>query len=178
MSLPQVPKSQRELRVMSEEVETIGNRLCELWERDVVAQAYSHDRVKLRRLLQDIDATLPMLDDLGHRFEVVARPATEIEIGDHLAAMRVNFHNSKAVGGYANIMVDRAIAKAPSFAAIEWATRSCIDNLRFMPVTAEVLELIASAQSRLNSIRDIIATLPARRNNIAKRLAEDGGEAA
>jgi hypothetical protein len=47
--------------------------------------------------------------------------------------MRVNFHNSKAVGGYASIMVDRAIAKAPSFAAIEWATRSCIDHMKFMP---------------------------------------------
>jgi hypothetical protein len=38
-----------------------------------------------------------------------------------------------------------------------------------------VLELIASAQSRLNSIRDIITTMPAHRDNIAKRLAEDGG---
>jgi hypothetical protein len=41
-------------------------------------------------------------------------------------------------------MIERAIAKAPSFAAIEWAARDCIDTLKFMPVTAEIFELIAS----------------------------------
>jgi hypothetical protein len=156
---------------MSEQSEAIGNQLRDLWQRDVLAQAYSQDEVTLRRLLQDIDEVLPMLADFETRFDIVARPATEIEIGDHLAAVRHNFHNSKATGLYADIMTDRAVAKAPSFAAIEWASRACIDNLKFMPVTAEVLEAIASAQTRLNSIRDIITTLPARRDNIAKRIS-------
>ncbi|NUU44553.1 hypothetical protein [Tardiphaga robiniae] len=171
MTVPQVHKSQRELRVLSEEFENTGERLLDLYRRDVIANAYDNaDPDTLRRLMQDVDGILPTLADLRDRFAVIARPATEVEIGDHLAVMRLNFHNSKAAGAYASIMVDRAIAKAPSFAAIEWATRDCIDTRKFMPVTAEVLEMIANAQGRLNSIRDVIATLPARRAAMAKRI--------
>jgi hypothetical protein len=43
-----------------------------------------------------------------------------------------------------------------------------------MPVTAEVLEALEEAQRRVNLVRDIVTTLPARRARLAHRIADEG----
>jgi hypothetical protein len=43
-----------------------------------------------------------------------------------------------------------------------------------MPVTAEVLEAIAAAQWRVELVRDIVASLPARRRRLAQVIDAEG----
>jgi hypothetical protein len=173
MKLPDLSATPRDMRIASEEAEDIGKAVKSIWERYAICDTYNDGR-EMQRVAQDIDALLPSLPELVRRFESVARPADDTEIGQMLAAVRINFHNSKAVGDYAAIMLERVKAKRPSYAALEWTARHFIDRARFMPVTAEVLEVLAHSQSRIASIRDILATLPARRERIGQAINDRG----
>jgi hypothetical protein len=158
------------LRSASEQIEGSSERLRKIWERDVVLR--DGDLPEARKLLADIDEIMPGLDRFAARLNSIARPADPTQIAEHLIAIRLNFHNSKATGeGYGRIMTERVEARRPSFAALEWATRDIIDRRKFMPVTAEVLEAIDEAQRRVDLVRDIVATLPSRRERLAQRVA-------
>ena len=151
------------LRVVSEQVESRGGRLRQIWERDVTM--HEDDLLEARKLLAEIDEMMPGLDTFAARLASILRPAEHREISEHLIAIRLNFHNSKATGeGYARIMVERVEARAPTFAALEWATREIIDTRKFMPVTAEILEALASAQGRVELVRDIVVPSPSERH--------------
>jgi hypothetical protein len=159
------------LRSVSEQVDNLADRFRKIWERDVTLR--DDDVREGRNLLADIDEIMPGLDAYAARLASICRPAQQREISDHLIAIRWNFHNSKATGeAYGRIMVERVEAKQPSFAALEWATREIIDGRKFMPVTAEVLEALDEAQRRVDLVRDIVATLPARRARLAQRVAD------
>jgi hypothetical protein len=161
------------LRSVSEQVESRSERLRKIWERDVTLR--DGDLQEARKLLAEIDEIMPGLDAYAARLASISRPADQREISEHLIAIRLNFHNSKATGeGYARIMVERVEAKQPTFAALEWATREIIDKRKFMPVTAEVLEAIAAAQWRVELVRDIVASLPARRRRLAQVIDAGG----
>jgi hypothetical protein len=161
------------LRSVSEQIENRADQLRKIWERDVTRR--DDDTREGRKLLADMDEIMPGLAAYAERLASVCRPAVQREISEHLIAIRRNFHNSKATGeGYARVLVERLEAKQPSFAALEWATRAIIDYRKFMPVTAEVLEALEEAQRRVNLVRDIVTTLPARRARLAHRIADEG----
>jgi hypothetical protein len=173
MNVAPLNNSRGALRSVSEDVEKRSDRLRSIWERDVTMR--DDDLVEAREVLAEIDEVMPGLGGYAARLASIARLAEPREISEHLIAIRLNFHNSKATGeGYARIMVERVEAQAPSFAALEWATREIIDHQRFMPVTAEVLEALAAAQRRVDTVRDIVTTLPARRDKLARRIAQGG----
>ena len=171
MNVTALSNSAQAIRSISEQIETSSERLRKIWERDVVLR--DGDVSEARKLLADIDEMLPGLDRFEAKLNSILRPADQNEIAEHLIAIRLNFHNSKATGeGYGRIMTDRVEAKRPSFAALEWATREIVDGRKFMPVTAEVLEALDEAQRRVDLVRDIVATLPARRARLMQRLVE------
>ena len=171
MNVTALSNSSKTIRGTSEQVEGSSDRLRKIWERDVVLR--DGDVSEARKLLADIDEMIPGLDRFAAKLNAILRPADQNEIAEHLMAIRLNFHNSKATGeGYGRIMTDRVEAKRPSFAALEWATRDIIDRRKFMPVTAEVLEALDDAQRRVNVVCDIVATLPGRRARLAQRLVE------
>ncbi|MGY2806379.1 hypothetical protein [Bradyrhizobium sp. USDA 4506] len=154
---------------VSEQVERRSARLLQIWERDVLRR--DEDLHEAGKLLAEVDEVLPGLEAYASRLASISRPASDDEVTNHLIAIRLNFHNSKASGeGYGRIMTERVLAKQPSFAALEWATRYIIDHSKFMPVTAEVLEQIDAASLRLQRVVDIVRTLPARRQRLARQL--------
>ena len=158
---------------VSEQVERRSARLMQLWERDVLRR--SDDLHEANKLLTEIDEVMPGLEAYAARLDSITRPANEEEVAQHLIAIRLNFHNSRASGeGYGRIMTDRVIAKQPSFAALEWATRYIIDNHKFMPLTAEILEAIDSASTRLQRVVDLVRTLPARRQRLIQMIERQG----
>lgn len=173
MNIATLNNSTGALRSVSEDVEKHSDRLHSIWERDVTMR--DADLAEARKVLAEIDEIIPGLSRYAARLASIARPAEPREISEHLIAIRLNFHNSKATGeGYARIMIERVEAQMPSFAALEWATREIIDRRKFMPVTAEVLEEMATAQRRFERLRDIVDTLPARRDKLVRRISAGG----
>ena len=157
---------------ISEEVERRSSRLCKIWERDVTRRG--DDLHEARKLLVEIDEVMPGLGAYEARLNTVLQPANSEEIAQYLIAIRANFHNSKATGElYGRIMTERVAAKQPSFAALEWATRDIIDHHKFMPVTAEILEAIDSASTRLQHVVDLVRTLPARRQRLIQMIERE-----
>ena len=173
MNVAALNNSTGTLRSVSEHVEGRSDRLRKIWERDVTLP--DGDLPEAGKLLADIDEIMPGLDVYAARLASIMRPADQREISEHLIAIRLNFHNSKATGeGYARIMVERVEAQEPSFAALEWATREIIDKRKFMPVTAEVLEALVAAKWRVELVRDIVASLPSRRERLQRLISGKG----
>lgn len=169
MNVAVLNNSTRSISSVSEQIERSGNHLRKLWERDVVLRA--DDLQDARTLLADIEQIMPGLNRFSSQLDSVLRPADQNEIADHLIAIRLNFHNSKATGeAYGRIMTERVEARRPSVAALDSATREIIDRRKFMPVTAEVLEALEEAQRRFDLLRDIVRTLPARRERLLKAI--------
>jgi hypothetical protein len=79
--------------------------------------------------------------------DALSRPATKVEIAQHLAVMLKSFPNSGNTDreAFARILAEDVGASQPSIGVLELACRNLRRNARFIPTINETLEALAGA---------------------------------
>ncbi len=101
------------------------------------------------------------------------RPATEIEIREHLAILIACLAGSKADAAvYGRMLVIDVGAASPSIGALEAACRKLRRTCTFTPAISEVLTAIAEAEKYLSGARWRLEQLPRLISEADTRLQE------
>jgi hypothetical protein len=87
--------------------------------------------------------------DLIAALDALSRPATKVEIAQHLAVMLKSFPNSGNTDreAFARILAEDVGASQPSIGVLELACRNLRRSARFIPTINETLEALAGAAS-------------------------------
>jgi hypothetical protein len=150
-----------------------ASALIERWQRghsEAGGRGLSH----YEHLIAVIDEITPASDKLCAKLRKLSKPATKIEIANHLALLLKSFPNAGKDNAevFGRMLCEDIGAQQPTIGGLEAACRHLRRTNRFIPVIAEVLTALAEAEASQRQIIRTLSSFPEHRQKLLARIAD------
>jgi hypothetical protein len=165
-NLPKVREQEQTLRDASA---IIGR-----WQR-AQSEGGRRGQSHFEHLVATIDELTPAVDKLCAQLAKLNKPATKIEIANHLALLLKSFPNAgkDSAEVFGRMLVEDVAAQQPTFGGLEAACRNLRRTNRFIPVIAEVLAALEAAEASQRQTTRSLSNFPEYRRKITAQIAHD-----
>lgn len=151
-----------------------ASALIERWQR---AHSECGDRGQshYEHLVTVIDQLMPAADKLCAKLAKQTKPATKIEIANHLALLLKSFPNGGKDNAevFGRMLCEDVAAQQPTTGGLEAACRQLRRTCRFIPTIAETLAALAEAEASQRQIVRTLSSFPEHRQKLLARIADD-----
>jgi hypothetical protein len=165
-NLPKVRQEEQTLR----DVSTIVER----WQRAHFA-GDRNGRSHYEHLVATIDELTPTVDKLCMQLEKLNKPATKLQIANHVALLLKSFPNSGKDNAevFGRILVEDVAAMLPTIGCLEAACRALRRSCRFIPTISETLAALEAAEASQRQASRFLSGLPESKRKILAQIAHD-----
>jgi hypothetical protein len=145
-----------------------ASSLVERWQR-------AHSEGGKEHLITVIDELTPAVDKINTRLQKLNKPATKIEIANHLALLLKSFPNAGKDNAevFGRMLCEDVAAQQPTAGGLEAACRQLRRTCRFIPTIAEVLEALDKAEGTQRQIIRTLSSFPEHRRKIIAQITHD-----
>jgi hypothetical protein len=129
-------------------------------------------------LVAVIDELTPAAEKVCARLAKLSKPATKIEIANHLALLLKSFPNAGKDNAefFGRMLAEDVGAQQPTRGGIEAACRALRQGCRFIPTISETLEALVKAEGAQRLQVRILAELPQQRQKLTGYIAYEKGK--